>query len=294
MDTVQRDMYEYNAREGTILNQTQKIRVGYTVFPHDYYRELKRKGNRTKAIAFMDYFDDGKTETVFSYRFYAKAWGVSHTTAERWVKEFKEEICLFGSHWILKEMQHYTSVQKTMCQESARELPKNTHKMPENTGLQKNDVTAMCQESAKEFNNISSSNSIVNFYDAEFEDMYRACRMSKKQVGKKDEIYIEYQKHKNISCKDMRFAYLFYLNDKKAAKENRYFGLTKFMQNQIYLNYLNLRVHINLDDKEIEGVYDKTKDKLICDDGSFYTLTNERFLELLRQDKIMLIGGKAA
>ncbi|MDR2100121.1 MAG: hypothetical protein LBP40_04750 [Campylobacteraceae bacterium] len=269
-----------------MLNQTQKNRLGYISMPSDYVRELKREGKREKAQAFMDYYDDMEANRINSFRFYGSAWKIDHKTAKKWIIEFKAEIEIYFAHWMLKNVQHYKSVQNALPQQIPtqiqQEAPQNWHS--ENT---------IPQPFPEEFNNISSSNSAACFYDAEFEDMYFGCRLSNKQVGKKHEIYQEYQKHKNISCKNMRFAYLFYLNDKKAYKENRAFGLVKFMQNQVYLNYLNIRVQIKLDGKEIKGIYKREDNKLICDDKNFYTLTNERFLELLQQDRVKLLEKAA-
>lgn len=89
------------------------VRIGYISIPIDYVRELKGRGQRDKARAFMEYFDDVETNDVNSFSFYAKSWNISKTQVQAWVKEFKYEIERYFSYWLIKNSQHYTSVQKS-------------------------------------------------------------------------------------------------------------------------------------------------------------------------------------
>jgi hypothetical protein len=286
-----------------MINQQQSIRIGYMTFPTDYINELNQSGRRKKARCFMEYNKDMQDE-VFrlgvlgqklekkmanSYGFYAKSWEVSKATAFEWIEEFFKESGLFHAHWINGNSQYYSSVQK-----AGERLPNDNadNKTPTTSGLV-DDLEKTTERLPNEVLNISSSNSnTVSFFDGEFEDMFFGCRISNKKVGKKDEIYKEYQKHKQIKHKYMRFAYLCYLSDRKAAKDDRYFGLVNFMRNQVYLNYLNPQVRIELDDKVLEGIYNKETSRLVTGD-EFYTLTHERFIELIKNEKICFIGAVA-
>ncbi len=88
-------------------------RMGYINIPIDYVRSLKNEGKRGKARAFVEYFDDMDTQAINSFSFYAKSWDVSKSTAHDWIKEFKYEIERFFSYWLIKNSDHYSSVQKS-------------------------------------------------------------------------------------------------------------------------------------------------------------------------------------
>jgi hypothetical protein len=274
---------------------SKKIYYQFLPVPMEYIKELKNAGKRKKARAFFEYFDDIELEEDNSTTFYAKSWEVSKSTAWEWVQEFANVTDNIQALRKLKTDRHNTFAKK-----SAERLPRSKRKKEasqstENTTSQENSREAAEKQAREGIRSISIGNnsSSVLFYDAGFEDMFFGCRISNKKVGKKEEIYQEYQQHKHINHKNMRFAYLCYLSDRQAAKNDRYFGLVNFMKNQVYLNYLNARVKIELGDKVVEGVYDKEAGKLINGD-EFYTLTHERFIELMKNDKITLLRTEAA
>ncbi|MFW3412144.1 hypothetical protein ACN9J3_05350 [Aliarcobacter butzleri] len=85
------------------------MRTHGVYIPSDYYRELKfKKNNRTKARAFMEYYDDNDMGEHNSVRFYAKSWGVAIGTAHGWIDDFKIEIDKYYATRQLKNDEHYS------------------------------------------------------------------------------------------------------------------------------------------------------------------------------------------
>ncbi|PZQ08230.1 MAG: hypothetical protein DI567_02290 [Aliarcobacter butzleri] len=76
--------------------------------PSDYYRELKfKKNNRTKARAFMEYYDDNDMGEHNSVRFYANSWNVAIGTAHGWIDDFKIEIDkYYATRQLMNEKQY--------------------------------------------------------------------------------------------------------------------------------------------------------------------------------------------
>jgi len=64
----------------------------YICIPKEYIEKLRKNDQRAKARAFMEYYFDLENNFLNSLRFYAKSWNVALGTAQRWVKEFDEEI----------------------------------------------------------------------------------------------------------------------------------------------------------------------------------------------------------
>ena len=131
----------------------------YTEYPIYYVQELKAVGRRDMAMAFMDYWDDYKSERrgfgkIHAVRYYAKAWhnsylsrgkvsiGMSPDTASKWIVEFKEIIEKFEATIAMwgnaqKEIMD-RSVQKSIGQQSDNNRTKKEDLKSETVGSNKN------------------------------------------------------------------------------------------------------------------------------------------------------------
>lgn len=267
-------------------------RMNYITIPIDYVRELKNLGKRDKARAFMEYFDDMDVQAVNSFSFYAQSWNVSKSTAHEWIKEFKHEIERFFSYWLIKNSQHYSSVQK-----STERLPNDsrtidTLKSPIESSFKKSSRTLTERLPNEVFNLNNRDNARVNFYDKAFEDMYLRARRFNKFAGNKEEAYKEYMNnHTHISHSDMAHAYMTYINDPKA--NGKIFNLTNFMKNNVYVSYLNPRLQVLKDGKMLEGWYDQSKSTLTTDNETLI-LTKERFIEMVTKGEIIILNKMKA
>ena len=263
------------------------VRIGYISIPIDYVRELKGRGQRDKARAFMEYFDDVETNDVNSFSFYAKSWNISKTQVQAWVKEFKYEIERYFSYWLIKNSQHYTSVQKSTDRRPTDNRPIDTLKSPMVSSVQKNDRPTTDRQPTEALNLNNGDNARVNFYDKHFEDLFLRARVSNKLIGNKQEAYEEYMsKHQHIRHNDMAHAYMTYVHD--PINNGKVYNLANFMKNFVYMSYLNPRLRILKDGEMMEGWYDKDKESFITDSGMFQ-LTKQRFTELLTKGEIMIL-----
>lgn len=87
----------------------------YDTYPIYFVQELKRVGRRDMAIAFLDYWDDYRSDNLQANAYYAKCWhnsyksrgketiGLSRTTAGNWIEQFNEVIANFQASWELFE-----------------------------------------------------------------------------------------------------------------------------------------------------------------------------------------------
>jgi len=152
----------------------------YTEYPIYYVQELKKAGRRDMAMAFMDYWDDYKSEArgfgeVHAVRYYAMAWhnsyksrgkvsiGISPDTASKWIIQFKEIIAKFEATiemWenAQKEIMD-RSVQKSIGQQSDNNQAFKSGLDAESMGSKKNqsDVNRRSIGQNNKNNNTSSS-----------------------------------------------------------------------------------------------------------------------------------------
>lgn len=270
----------------------QSVRMGYMNIPIDYVRELKSVGNRAKARAFFEYYDDYEISAVNSFGFYANSWGISKTQVQAWIKEFKSEIERYFSYWLIKNSQHYSSVQKATDRLATDHRPIDTLKTTIESGLEKSDRPTTDRPPTEVFNINNNTNGRVNFYDKDFEDLYLRAKYSYKFAGNKEDAYVEYiTNHTHINHGDMAFAYMLHVNDPQC--KGRFYNLANFMKNQIYIAYLIPRIQVFKDGQIIEGWYDKEAQRLETDNGG-WVLTTERFREKVTKGEIIILNKMKA
>jgi len=261
--------------------------MNYILIPIDYVRELKSVGNRAKARAFVEYYDDYETSDVNSFGFYAKSWGISKTQVQAWIKEFKGEIERYFSYWLIKNSQHYSSVQKQTDRQPTEYRPMNTPKTPIVSGLEKSDRPMTDRAPTEAFNINNNKSGRVNFYDKDFEDLYIRAKYSYKFAGYKDEAYEEYMSsHQHIAHTDMAFAYMLHVNDPQC--KGRIYNLANFMRHQIYIAYLIPRIQVIKDGVTLEGWYDKDKN-ILTTDKEEWKLTQDRFRDKVAKGEIVIL-----
>jgi len=259
------------------------VRMGYINIPIDYVRELKNKNQRAKARAFVEYFDDMDREDINSFSFYAKAWGISKTQTQVWIKEFKYEIERFFSYWLIKNSHYYNSVKKSTDRKPTDDRPIDIKQTSNTTSFEKTNRPRADREPTEVFN-INNNN--IERFDKNFEDMFFRCRFSYKYVGNKKEAFNEYQNHQNVSCNDMAYAYMLHVNDPQI--NGKVYNLTNFMKNQAYLNYLQPKIQIQKEDKVIVGFYDQNKGTVTTDDNVQYSITKEKFAMMVANGEIII------
>lgn len=268
------------------------VRLGYINVPIDYVRELKNKGQRDKARAFLEYFDDMDTSSVNAFSFYAKSWGISKTQTQTWVKDFKHEIERFYSYWVIKNSHHYSSVQKSTDRLQTDNRPNDTLKTSTVSDFEKNNRPTTDRPPTQVFNINNNTNGRVNFYDKDFEDLYLRAKYSYKFAGNKEDAYAEYTtNHTHINHGDMAFAYMLHVNDPQC--KGRFYNLANFMKNQIYIAYLIPRIQVLKDGQIIEGWYDKEAQRLETDNGG-WVLTADRFREKVTKGEIIILNKMKA
>jgi hypothetical protein len=227
------------------------------MYPTDYIKELKQKGKRAKAMAFMDYLDDMQTDIINSFGFYAKAWGVSKSTAHSWISEFRVEIDRFFNYWSLKNNTHYSSV-KNASERQPNDLKTfNASQNTDNREFSESSRTVAERQPNKEFN-IYDDDKRAKAREAE--DLYFIYRLNTKFAGKREDAIKEYLKiDSNIKYKDIMLAAMLYLRDKTVSKK---FNLKNFLRNKVFLNYLEVTISIFKDGEWIEGKYNSNNEIL--------------------------------
>jgi len=121
----------------------------YDTYPIYFVQELKKAGRRDMAMAFLDYWDDYRSDNIQANSYYAKCWhnsyksrgketiGLSRTTAGSWIEQFNEVIANFQASWELFEGRVKSvadkSVNKTIGQQSDNNKTDKSPTTPINT-----------------------------------------------------------------------------------------------------------------------------------------------------------------
>lgn len=193
------------------------MRTHGVYIPSDYYRELKfKKNNRTKARAFMEYYDDNDMGEHNSVRFYANSWGVAIGTAHGWIDDFKTEIDRYYAARQLMNDKHYSYAKnenehfeqnkvnkKELTNNDNIEIVNNTTEQNEQSEMNKgltaslsNNINADSNESADE-----KLDSKKKSYSANFEILWNRYDKKTSNKGRSQTIYNK--KWKNTDIKIM-------------------------------------------------------------------------------------------
>ena len=255
-------------------------RQGYMITPTDYRNELKNKGQRLKAMAFIDYYDDYEKDEINSQRFYAKAWNVSKTTVQNWIKEFHKETLLFKDYWTLKN-----NAKNQPDHQLTTNRPQKKPLQPYNTEFKKDERPLPDQHLTKDkiiYNN--NTPTIIFTEDTEFDKYFNELRfINKRYAGSKDKAYKSYLQVKEyLNIKILVKAYRSYITEVKDSNDKG-IGFSRFIDENLYLPYLPKEITVTKDNDTIEGVYENEK---LSTDTGVYEFSSFRYLEKLKNKEI--------
>lgn len=277
-----------------------KLRTHTIPLPTDYVSEQRNKGKRKKSRCFIEYFYDIEVGEHNSYSFYAKSWEVSKSTAFEWVKEFNEALEIFDTARELKRITHYEKAIKKPIKKDGGELCPKSNRTNRTTAterlehqqepylsvLQENSRTIRTLDAERSFN-IINNNKEDSFLDKEFYQFISEIKMAIKNVGNIDDIYKSYLKVKDLlDLKTLSKIYRDYTNE---TKSERKVGLSKFLDDLIYLSYCNPKIELENDGSFLTGIWDKEKEIFITEDKN-YGLSISRYSELRNENKIKVIN----
>lgn len=273
-----------------------KLRTHTIPLPTDYVSELRNQAKRKKSRCFIEYFYDVEVGEHNSYSFYAKSWEVGKGTAYRWVQEFNEALEIFDAARELRRKVHY---QKAIKKDDGELHPKSNgtngtneverlehHQEPIISTIQKSSGTIGTNAMERSFN-IINNNKEDSFLDKDFSLFINEIKMAIKNVGNIDDIYKSYLKVKDlIDLKTLSKIYREYSNE---TKSERKVGLSKFLDDLIYLSYCNPYIELDNDGSILNGVWNKNKEIFITKDKN-YGLPISRYSELINENKIKVIN----
>ena len=264
-----------------------KLRTHTIPLPTDYVSELRNSAQRKKSRCFIEYFYDMEVGEHNSYGFYAKSWDVGKGTAHRWVKEFNEALEIFDAARELKRQTHYKkAVEKDdvfLCPKSngtngtilMERMERNQE--PMKSSVLKSSGTNGTIDVEQSFININNKENETPFLDKEFLRFINEIKLSIKNVGNSTSIYKSYSKVQHLlDLKTLSKIYRLYSQE---TNESNKVGLSKFLDDYMFLSYVQPVIKINLETEIIEGTYDKEKEILNTNNRSLQ-LTFDRYSEL--------------
>lgn len=266
------------------------MNIAYRNFPTQYADMLRNKGQRGKSRAFWEYHYDMEVGEFHAVRFYAESWGVTKSTADRWIRDFKDEIDLYHSAWWLKNEQHYTHVKKSMGQMGQSERDIMNPQIHQNIGACDDSAGQMGQSERDKALNLDNNNNgaVLSYYnDPKFNDLFFIYGMNTKFKGKKEDAYEQYKKV-DVDHDMLKLAVVHYLHDSSVG-EKRY-NLTNFLKNDIYVAYMPKRLEIMINDEWLTGTYDDVKRVFTADNGFTGGLSAERLVEKYSKDELRFIN----
>ena len=245
-----------------------KLRTHTVPLPTDYVSQLRNQGKRKKSRCFIEYFYDIEVGEHNSYSFYAKSWEVGKGTAYRWVEEFNEALEIFDAARELKRKVHY---QKAIKKDDGELCPKSDgtngtivverlehHQEPTVSTIHKSSGTIGTNAMERSFNIINNKED--SFLDKGFYQFISEIKMSIKNVGNIDDIYKSYLKVKDLL--DLVTLSKIYREYSNETKSERKVGLSKFLDDLIYLSYCNPYIELKNDGSILTGVWNKEKEIL--------------------------------
>lgn len=264
-----------------------KLRTHTIPLPTDYVSELRNSAQRKKSRCFIEYFYDMEVGEHNSYGFYAKSWDVGKATAHRWVKDFNEALEIFDAARELKRQIHYKkavdNVDVSLCLKSngtngtiiTERLEHNQE--PIISSVQETNGTNGTNGVEQSFISINNKENETPFLNKDFLRFINEIKLSIKNVGNTNLIYKSYSKVQHqLDLKTLSKIYRLYSQE---TKESNKVGLSKFLDDYMFLSYVKPVIKINLESEIIEGIYDKEKEILNTNDKNLQ-LTYDRYSEL--------------
>ena len=268
------------------------MRMNYIKTPTDYVGELKSKGLRQKAMAFQDYVDDMERGDHHSIRFYAKAWSIGKSTADRWIDDFKKEIDLFLAHWDIKNKKHYTSAKKQVGQMGHQEGDKRDSDKAQDNETYTLPMGQMGhQEGDKDFNKDDTNSARMR--ERFFDDLFNIYNLNSDFPGSKADAYEVYMNTKlDVEHKDLVTAAVLYLHDPK--REGKLNNLSNFLKNEVYINYMPKHIRVFTKGVWINGEYDRENQLFTSTAGDQQRVPPEIFTSKFTKGEIEFIHEDAA
>ncbi|WP_026804701.1 hypothetical protein [Aliarcobacter lanthieri] len=272
-----------------------KLRTHTIPLPTDYVSELRNQGKRKKSRCFIEYFYDIEVGEHNSYSFYAKSWEIGKGTAHRWVQEFNEALEIFDAARELKRKVHYQKAIKEddgeVCSKSIGTIGTiklerlEHHQEPIISTIQESSGTIETIELEPSFNYINNKKE-NGFLDKDFYRFVSEIKMVIKNVGNVEDIYKAYLKVKDLI--DLQTLSKIYREYAAETKSDRKVGLSKFLDDLMYLAYCKPYICVENDGSFVAGTYDKDKEVLVTKDKN-YGLTLSRYSELNSDNRIKII-----
>ena len=281
------------------------MRMNYKIYPTDYYDELIRDGHRKKAMAFHNYWHDiqnwnptsTKQKHPYTYRFYAKAWGVSKDTASLWIngkKEDKEgsgfhyEIALFNAHWQIKNAQHYSYVEKQDRQKVDKQLDKKKPCQALDCGNDKKGIRHPIRQEVDEvFNSIEEEGDFTFFKELEL--IFSTYANYSNRLGEEAYRIEAYRQIRSlVELEDLLKSINKYFGDETIQN---FYSLPKFLKNKIFLVYIDRRIKVRSGDSDwLFGRYVASSKTIMYDDGRRQRVADDVFVSWLSRGDIVYLG----
>ena len=262
------------------------MNIHYKNYPTDYIDDLQNQGKRLKARCFWEYYNDVQVRQVNSIGFYAKSWGgndkpMSKGSVHKWIKEFVSEIQKHFDARSLMNTQHYSSVAK----QSERQVnDSRTNEQPQSTTTPTVDKME-CTASERQVNKALT---IYNNTKPEqiFEGFYFMYRQFNKYAGNKLDAKQSFLDVDDVSHNRLSIASMFYLSDSSIDK---HVGAKKFLDNKIYLNYMDMYLKVFVEGVWLSGSYNTDKEIFTCVDGKGYVLNATKLVEKFNKQEIEIL-----
>ena len=262
----------------------------YTKSPTAYSDTLRNKGQRAKARAYWEYSYDIECGEENSLRFYAKSWGVSKTTAARWVDDFEEKYSIFIAAMDLYNMQQNKHAKKEGGHNRDSSEEENSPETTCTPQTQEPHGTAGGQQGDKALNKYNNN---IRMKEKLFSDLFSIYNMNTDFPGSKDKAREQYlNMHEGVEHKDLIQAAVMYLHD--PIREGRLMNLSNFLKNEVYINYLPKYIRVFTKGKWIDGEYDRKNEVFTSADGDKMRVPGEIFTSKFIKGEIKFILEAAA
>lgn len=269
------------------------MNIHYKNYPTDYVDALQGQGKRHKARCFWEYYNDMQNRQANSIGFYAKSWGgdkaMSKGSVHKWVLEFRDQIELFYSAHSLINREHYSSVKK---QSERRVNGKRTNEPPQTPTtacFEKIGRTASERQVNKALNiNNNTTHARVGSNEDRrwYDSFYFIYRQFNSYAGSKNNAMESYIKIDDVSRRSLDTAAILYLRDHSIDKK---VGVKRFLDDKIYLNYLDIKIEVFIEDEWVRGVYDADREVFMAETEVEYAFSATRFAEKLGDCEVNFI-----
>ncbi len=260
------------------------MNIHYKNYPTDYIDRLQGKGKRHKARCFWEYYNDMQNKQVNSIGFYARSWQQNGKgTASRWVKEFKDEIQRFYDAHILLNNEHYSSVKNKTGRQGDDSNIEESPTTPSVKTIQETKERRQRDEALNIYNNNKTARAL-------YEGFYFLYRQFNRYAGNKLEAVDSFVNVDDVDHNRLSIASMFYLKDMSVEKK---VGVKKFLDNKIYLNYMEMYLRVLVDSVWLEGVYDTDKE-VFTSKGKAFKLEATKIADKLTRNEIEFMKEEAA